>query len=591
MSDDTLASRVASRVASQLFEMKIAARFAYTVREADEGGEDQPPNAKGGVPPRWKEWLDATKGGGKKKVPNPNPDTRESHPQVSFTTALKDPPTFTKAMKEYHEWAKKNPEPKRVGPHEPRKQEEETKEKPTPTEKPKTETSGPDDEGEETKAPKLELKGAMALTDATVDAMLNKHKAKFEALTKTMKSQVEGYEKALNPKERERFAKLPEGEKILHVGGHEIGQYFEKEVLNEEQKELQDYYLKSWKTTSGGNDSQHLHGLLERAGVNGSRTDNEEGNSKVDKARSFGATDKELQAYAGQIYAFQQAYFKHLGLKELTLYRGVRGQGLDETPPKEGDLTNLATRELSSFTSDYEVADGYGRAIEFKVPVERVFGSSLIRPAIGSTTSPGSFGEAELMIMGATDLKGTVANKGGHGLKTAASSSVHMDETNEDWLTEGSLQKFRDDVHHRKMASEVILSYTEVTPMSEVRDFQDAVIVAKLVQAAKGKTYQEAQQEILTALKSKGWKIVTGLKIPHATSPDGKLRLWFKAQAIWSTFDGEPRGSRNMHEFKNARSTWIDDIRKMDADKALAEIERIKKVDQVNYDKVVRGED
>lgn len=67
-----------------------------------------------------------------------------------------------------------------------------------------------------------------------------------------------------------------------------------------------------------------------------------------------------------------------------------------------------------------------------------------------------------------------------------------------------------------------------------LRSFQDALIVARIV-AAKQKTFLEARQAILELLKSKGWKVVTGLKIPHATSPDFKLRLWFKAQAVYYT--------------------------------------------------------
>ena len=51
------------------------------------------------------------------------------------------------------------------------------------------------------------------------------------------------------------------------------------------------------------------------------------------------------------------------------------------------------------------------------------------------------------------------------------------------------------------------------------------------------------------------------LKIPQATSPDGKLRLWFKSQAVWFTYDSsfKPR-----HEFKDARTvSYSLDIRKM----------------------------
>lgn len=110
-----------------------------------------------------------------------------------------------------------------------------------------------------------------------------------------------------------------------------------------------------------------------------------------------------------------------------------------------------------------------------------------------------------------------------------------------------------------------------------LRQFQDALLVARVVNAAKGPTFEQARNEALEALKKDGWKVVEGLKIPHATSRDGKLRLWFKAQAVWYTFDPYPSYRSKSHDFKGARSTWMDDIRKMDAQKFVAEVDRFKK--------------
>jgi hypothetical protein len=50
-------------------------------------------------------------------------------------------------------------------------------------------------------------------------------------------------------------------------------------------------------------------------------------------------------------------------------------------------------------------------------------------------------------------------------------------------------------------------------------------------------TYEEKMGEFMEALKKEGWSVKTShnlkaLKIPHATSPDGKMRLWFKARAV-----------------------------------------------------------
>jgi ribosomal protein S18 acetylase RimI-like enzyme len=54
--------------------------------------------------------LDEIHDGGRKLVPNPNPNTRDRNPEVTFNTALKDKAFFRSALKEYQQWAKKNPD-------------------------------------------------------------------------------------------------------------------------------------------------------------------------------------------------------------------------------------------------------------------------------------------------------------------------------------------------------------------------------------------------------------------------------------------------------------------------------------------------
>ena len=68
-------------------------------------------------------------------------------------------------------------------------------------------------------------------------------------------------------------------------------------------------------------------------------------------------------------------------------------------------------------------------------------------------------------------------------------------------------------------------------------------------------TYAVAQRSIMDDLATHGWRVSRQLKIPHATSPDGRTRLWFKTQALWVASGGQL-------DFKHARSTWID-VRKV----------------------------
>lgn len=65
-------------------------------------------------------------------------------------------------------------------------------------------------------------------------------------------------------------------------------------------------------------------------------------------------------------------------------------------------------------------------------------------------------------------------------------------------------------------------------------------------------TYKVANTRIFNELGLNGWKLSTPtLKVRHATSPCGRVRLWFKPQAIHYSV-----GDR--HDFGMARSLWVD---------------------------------
>ena len=85
------------------------------------------------------------------------------------------------------------------------------------------------------------------------------------------------------------------------------------------------------------------------------------------------------------------------------------------------------------------------------------------------------------------------------------------------------------------------------------------------------KTFPQARREILLYLKSSGWQVSDlNLKIPHATSPDGEFRLWFKPQAVHYT-------EGNRHSFGDARAMYYDfDIRMFNGPSFLTEIERVR---------------
>jgi hypothetical protein len=96
----------ASSASDQVLSLRVATRF-QKVALSDEPEEK---SNSGRPPPRWKEWLDATQDGGKKLVsnPSPNPLSRQRHPQVSFSTALKNPHFRDKALEAFKRWMDKS---------------------------------------------------------------------------------------------------------------------------------------------------------------------------------------------------------------------------------------------------------------------------------------------------------------------------------------------------------------------------------------------------------------------------------------------------------------------------------------------------
>lgn len=390
-----------------ILAQRVAAQFA--LRMADEGEEE---SGKGGVPPRWQEWLDAVHQGGRVKVPNPNAETRDRYHEVAFSTALKDKQVFGKALKDYHEWIKKNPEkgrptekpaPKPEGPKAPEAKKEEPKSEKGEA-KPNTAPKG-----------KLNLKGPLKVSDADLDKIITKHKADFEKLTKEMKGAVAAYEKNydkmttvlgddLPEYASKEFKSLPEPEKMLHVAGHKIGALFEK-TLSKDDKELQETLVLNWQNSSSNSTSTQVQGALGTLGVLGHQTAKDKEKKMY---RDAGMKKEAWKGYMGKVYAFTQAYYRHLGLKEVTLYRGVVSKALDKTDV--GDEVNMQTRELSSFSSDPKIAAQFGHPVKVKVPVENILWSNLTAPMLTEKEPPGR-GEGEISVMGASDLPGTIIGR------------------------------------------------------------------------------------------------------------------------------------------------------------------------------------
>ena len=61
------------------------------------------------------------------------------------------------------------------------------------------------------------------------------------------------------------------------------------------------------------------------------------------------------------------------------------------------------------------------------------------------------------------------------------------------------------------------------------------------------KTFKQATTDHLATLATLGWAVKAGLKIPHATAPDGQTRLWFKPQAVYASRGSDFGAARSLH--------------------------------------------
>ena len=318
---------------------------------------------------------------------------------VLYTTALKNKAFFQHALQEYHRWL------------------DQQKDKPGKGKKKQNEgeTTKIDSHPSSREPPAAaKFKAKVLPSDAEVDAILEKHKDFFakhrdkEAQKSRIKLFADGLTKgSFKAKE---FSKLSHEEQYLHAVGHEFGAYFKMHVLKADG--LHDTLVSDWVDSSASRGAQHVHGALSSMGVNGSPSPDDERSEYRMKDRENGKTKENVKEYLKEVAAWNQAVYKHVGLKDVTLFRGISGQGLDQEPPDKGQETIVKTRELSSFSSDAGLARSFGRVVKFKVPVTQVLWSYLSDPKFSRDgVGDSAYGEAEVTVMGASDLTGTIITR------------------------------------------------------------------------------------------------------------------------------------------------------------------------------------
>jgi hypothetical protein len=112
-----------------------------------------------------------------------------------------------------------------------------------------------------------------------------------------------------------------------------------------------------------------------------------------------------------------------------------------------------------------------------------------------------------------------------------------------------------------------------------------ATLLSEALLTEKGPTFAAARNAVLDKLQKDGWKLSDrSLKIPHATSPDGQVRLWFKSQAVYYTFG-------NAHSMNGARSLHSD-LRTMSPEDFVKDAEKFARkedIDQLGFDAIHEG--
>lgn len=458
---------------------------------------------------------------------------------------------------------------------------------------------GLDPERASAPASSTEFRGILKPADADLTELVGRHKAEFDKIDTEADSAVKSFKPSTakimldfdteDPDSdqtdymAQSWSKLSPAEKRIHVAGHKVGEKFEKSLTAGERK-MHDHYLHDWHSSATSFDnkgyddpkdfvhtSQELQGLLSSLGVSGTPAPEDEALDKTSqgglkRARTKAANDHRLTGYVKKMYDYQQAYFRNAGIKEITLYRGVKGPEVDGAA--EGGKVKVQSRELASFTADPNIAKRFGRVIEFKVPVERVFASSIVRPSIGSEAAEHSSKEAEFLIMGASDLEGqTIGSARG---KTASEViEVPISDENADWLQNGHKKN--------KTAAERVLARfvaAKSKGLSLVPDYKEALAQLEKGDATKALAFAKRLVEIiLPGGERPAWFTALSVQKSNAVERLYKDAIRFEGSGV--VLSGKEPQHRDawIRYMVMEMSKWAKDLRTLELASAIADTE------------------
>jgi hypothetical protein len=171
-------------------------------------------------------------------------------------------------------------------------------------------------------------------------------------------------------------------------------------------------FVKSWAGSSSDSQKPSIAlqaAAAEKFGVEPTPFIKKQDESMAKSNPDYATTKERARACVDAMYARTQQWFAERGIKELTLFRGMKKTvGADPTPLKETGKPLEVTAHLNplnSWSTDYEIAKafsgGLGYVLTARVPVSRVVGSCF--------TGVGCLNEKEFVVLGGTGQKVTGA--------------------------------------------------------------------------------------------------------------------------------------------------------------------------------------
>lgn len=343
----------------------------------------------------WQRFLEEKYEGGRKKIRNPNSDTKDVYPEVSFNTAMKDEHFRKHVEEDYKQWKGSDTENHNFSV--------------APPLKSKVKEQLVSDEISVAKSSVVSVYETY-LNDP--DYMVRDIINLCEIISSQNKTQDDagGFsesnyysQKYINYDLCAKYLKgLSEKERFCIDGIYNISSKFIDSIYPDEKIPHTNIW-QDWMYDSASYSSLKICKWLKSMGVSGSLTD-----SDANRLQLSESIDEDTCEILKKAYTYHQSVFKHLGITHVTLYRGVSDDQLENEPPLHGDKVKVGTRPMSSWSPNPQIGLGFGtRIIQCKVPVERIIASAMTVEKMGHATDS----EFEYVVLGAEDFECEVFGK------------------------------------------------------------------------------------------------------------------------------------------------------------------------------------